>query len=103
VDWQKAMDAGRLVLVSPFQEKDKRVTTELATERKRFVATISDEVLIPYAALGSKTESLFHDLISSGKRVYTFGSPANTAMISAGAVAIAPDFFKGRSVSSVSA
>ncbi len=103
VNWQKAIDAGRLLLVSPFQEKDKRVTTELATERNRFVAAISDDVLIPYAASGSKTEALFRNLIASGKRVYTFESQANAALISAGAVAIAPDFFKSGSVSSVSA
>jgi predicted Rossmann fold nucleotide-binding protein DprA/Smf involved in DNA uptake len=103
VNWQKAIDARRLLLISPFPEKDKRVTTELATERNRFVATISDDVLIPYTAPDSKTETLFRDLISSGKRVYTFESPANAAMISAGAVAIAPDFFRSGSVSSVSA
>jgi predicted Rossmann fold nucleotide-binding protein DprA/Smf involved in DNA uptake len=103
MDWQKAIDAGRLLLVSPFQEKDKRVTTELASERNRFVAAISDDVLIPYAAPGSKTEALFRNLIASGKRVYTFESQANAAMISAGAVAIAPDFFSNRSASSVPA
>jgi len=41
-------DAGRLLLLSPFDEKHKRVTAELAAERNRFVASISDEVLIPY-------------------------------------------------------
>jgi predicted Rossmann fold nucleotide-binding protein DprA/Smf involved in DNA uptake len=103
MDWQKAIDAGRLLLVSPFQEKDRRVTTELATERNRFVAAISEDVLIPYAAPGSKTEALFRNLIASGKRVYTFDSQANAAMISAGAVAITPDFFSSRSDSSVPA
>lgn len=103
LNWQKAIDAGRLLLVSPFQEKDRRVTKELVTERNRFVVTISDEVLIPYAAPDSKTGTLFQDAIASGKRVYTFESPANAAMISAGAVAIAPDFFSRRSASSVPA
>ena len=46
-EWQKAIDAGRLLLLSPFPEKDKRVSAQLAAERNRFVATISDEVLIP--------------------------------------------------------
>src|SRR6516164_10193990 len=40
--WQKAIDAGRLLLLSPFNEKDKRVTAQLAAERNRFVAAISD-------------------------------------------------------------
>jgi predicted Rossmann fold nucleotide-binding protein DprA/Smf involved in DNA uptake len=96
MEWQKAIDAGRLLLLSPFGNKDKRVTKELATERNRFVASISDEVLIPYAAPGSKTDGLFHELVASGKRVYTFESQANTTMISSGAVPIAPDFFSNR-------
>lgn len=90
--WQKAIDAGRLLLISPFGEKQKRVTTELAVERNRFVAAISDEVLIAYAAPGSKTEALFRNLIASGKRVYTFESPSNAILISSGAIPIAPDF-----------
>ena len=102
-EWRDAIEAGRLLLLSPFDDKDKRVTRELAIERNRFIVAISDEVLIPYAYPGSTTEALFRDLISSGKRVYTFQSQANAALISAGAVAIAPDFFKNRSASSVSA
>jgi hypothetical protein len=51
-------DAGWLLLLSPFREKDKRVTAELAAQRNRFVAAISDVVLIPYAAAASKTEAL---------------------------------------------
>ena len=57
MEWQKAVDAGRLLLLSPFGEKDKRVTTELATKRNRFVASISDEVLIPYARPEARQKS----------------------------------------------
>jgi len=49
MEWQKGIEAGRLLLLSPLGRKDKRVTTELGVERKRFVASISDEILIPYA------------------------------------------------------
>ncbi|MGC2744668.1 MAG: DNA-processing protein DprA [Candidatus Angelobacter sp.] len=71
-NWQKAIEAGRLLLLSPFGDKKMRVTVELAVERNRFVAAISDEVLIPYAAPGSKTEALALDLLVFGKRVCTF-------------------------------
>ena len=91
-EWQKAIDGGRLLLVSPFRENDKRVTTELAAERNRFVAAISDELLIPYAAPGSKTEALALDLLKSGKRVYTF-SDRPGPLLAAGARLIAPEFF----------
>ena len=93
VEWQKAIEEKRLLLLSPFRERAKRVTTELAAKRNRFVAAISDEVLIPYAAPNSKTESLFRSLRASGKPVYTFETPGNAAMISAGAVAVVPCFF----------
>ncbi|HMD98402.1 MAG TPA: DNA-processing protein DprA [Terriglobia bacterium] len=91
-DWQKAIEAKRLLLLSPFRERAKRVTTELAAERNRFVAAISDEVLIPYAAPGSKTEALALDVLASGKRVYTF-SDRPGPLPDAGARVVAPDFF----------
>jgi predicted Rossmann fold nucleotide-binding protein DprA/Smf involved in DNA uptake len=91
-EWQDGIDAGRLLLLSPFNDKDKRVTTELAAKRNRFVAAISDEVLIPYAAPGSKTEALALDLLKSGKRVYTF-SDRPGPLLAAGAQVVSPDFF----------
>jgi len=70
----------------------KRVTAELAAERNRFVAAISDEVLIPFAASGSKTEALALSLLASGKPVYTF-SDRPSPLLSAGARLIPADFF----------
>jgi len=91
-DWQRAIDTGRLLLLSPFTEKHKRVTAALAAERNRFVAAISDEVLIPYAAPGSKTEALALDLLKSGKRVYTFSGRPGT-LLAAGALVVSTTFF----------
>jgi predicted Rossmann fold nucleotide-binding protein DprA/Smf involved in DNA uptake len=95
IDWLRAIDGGRLLILSPFGLKDKRVTTELATERNRFVAAISDEVLIPYAAPGSKTETLALSLLAAGKRVFTFNErPA--PLLDAGATVVMPDYFTSR-------
>lgn len=91
-EWPKAINAGRLLLLSPFGEKDKRATAKLAAERNRFVAEISDEVLIPYAAPGSKTEALALDLLKTGKHVYTF-SDRPGPLLAAGAHLITPEFF----------
>jgi predicted Rossmann fold nucleotide-binding protein DprA/Smf involved in DNA uptake len=91
-EWQKAIEAGRLLLLSPFTQKDKRVTAELAAERNRFAATISDEALVPYAAAGSKTEALALDLLKSGKRVYTF-SDRPGPLLDVGAQIVTPEFF----------
>jgi predicted Rossmann fold nucleotide-binding protein DprA/Smf involved in DNA uptake len=73
----------------------KRVTAQLAAERNRFVAAISDEVLIPFAAPGSKTEALALDLLASGKPVYTFGDRPGP-LLSAGARLIPADFFSAK-------
>lgn len=92
-EWQKAITAGRLLLVSPFSDKEKRVTAQLAEERNRFVAALADEILIAYAYPNGKTEKLARELLNSGKRVYTFNSQYNAALIKMGAVAIEPDYF----------
>jgi predicted Rossmann fold nucleotide-binding protein DprA/Smf involved in DNA uptake len=91
MEWQEAVNAGRLLLLSPFGEKDKRVTSELATTRNRFVASMSEEVLIVYAASGSKTEGLALELLAAGKCVYTFDSDASTSLSSHGAVVMSPE------------
>ncbi len=93
LEWQKAIDDGRLLLLSPFDEKDKRVTADLAARRNRFVADIADEVLIPYAHPGSKTEALCREVLATGKRVYTFESAANAHLVQMGAVAVEPSYF----------
>ena len=92
IKWQKAIEAKRLLLLSTFGARAKRVTAALAAERNRFVAAISDEVLIPFAAPGSKTEALALDLLASGKRVYTF-SDRPGPLLDAGARLVPPDFF----------
>lgn len=94
-EWQKAIDAGRLLLLSPFHEKQKRVTAQFAAERNRFVAAISDELLIPYAAPGSKTEALALDQLKSGKHVYTFSDRPGPLLV-AGARLVAPEFLMSR-------
>jgi predicted Rossmann fold nucleotide-binding protein DprA/Smf involved in DNA uptake len=91
MEWQKAIHAGKLLLLSPFGDKDKRVTVELATKRNRFVASICDEVLIPYAAAGSRTEALALELLAAVKCVYTFESEASASLSSHGAVVVSPE------------
>ena len=86
------MGNGRLLLFSPFGDRDKRVTTELATKRNRFVASISDEVLIPYASPDNKTEALALDLLASGKQLYTFNERAGM-LLDQGAKLVKPEFF----------
>jgi predicted Rossmann fold nucleotide-binding protein DprA/Smf involved in DNA uptake len=51
-DWRSAVDAGRLLLISPFKNRPPRPTTESAQRRNEIVAALSDEVLIIHAESG---------------------------------------------------
>ena len=57
-DWRSAVDAGRLLLVSPFEKRPRRPTTESAQRRNEIVAVLSDEVLIIHAEPGGSIEHI---------------------------------------------
>ncbi|HHT9147330.1 MAG TPA: DNA-binding protein [Candidatus Wunengus sp. YC61] len=51
-DLKTAVDAGRLLIVTPFDNSVKRVTAETAEKRNRFMIELADEVVIGYAGKG---------------------------------------------------
>lgn len=57
-DWKKVMAAGRLLLLSPFPGKVRRVTADLARQRNLFVAAMADEACFVHAAPGGNLEQL---------------------------------------------
>ncbi len=69
--WKQAINGGRLLVLSPFEKKDKRVTAPLSKKRNRMIATIGNSFFIPYASPESKTETLCKEIIDSGKKIYT--------------------------------
>ncbi|MCG2710116.1 MAG: hypothetical protein L6246_07375, partial [Thermodesulfovibrionales bacterium] len=62
----------------------KRISSERALERNRFIAAIGDSIFIPYAAPNSKTEQLCKELLSWNKPLYTLQSESNSNLISLG-------------------
>ena len=68
--WRKPLKEKRLLILSPFPEKDRRITADLAEKRNRFVAFVSNSVLVAYAAPGSKTEHLARELLIVGKPLH---------------------------------
>jgi len=89
--WRKACDEGRLLILSPFAPKHGRISTLLAEKRNRFVSLLADQFFVPYAPPGSKTEQLCQDLLSAGKKVYTFESEKESIIVKAGAIPISLD------------
>jgi predicted Rossmann fold nucleotide-binding protein DprA/Smf involved in DNA uptake len=88
--WRAPIQQGRLLLLSPFEKKHRRATTDLAQKRNEFVAALADVVFVAYAAPGSTTESLCRRIISWNKPVLTFDCPENTPLIEMGATPASP-------------
>lgn len=77
---QPAFEAGRLLILSPFDPKHKRITAALAEKRNRVVGALADRVFVAHAAPGSKTLSLCQELSALGKPLVTVSDPANSEL-----------------------
>jgi hypothetical protein len=83
--WKQAIADQRLLLLSPFVERHRRVDRVLARRRNLFVAAIADQLFIPYARSGGDVVSLARLAHAHGKRVFTFCAPENEELIRGGA------------------
>jgi hypothetical protein len=83
-EWQDALAAGRLWIVSPFGETVRRATRETALIRNRFVAALASKLLFAHARPGTMTFDLAREAIAWGKRVYTIGHEANRPLLELG-------------------
>ena len=84
-DWRPALEAGCLLVVSPFPQHYRRPTAKTAERRNDLVENLAHQVFIADAAPNSKTEALAHRLAYNGKAILTMDSPANRKLISLGA------------------
>ena len=62
-----AVDAGRLLIITSFDNSVKLVTAETAEKRNRFMIELADEVVIGYAGKGGMLERLVAEV--QGKKV----------------------------------
>ena len=60
------------MIVTPFDEKVRRVTRETANQRNRFMAELADEVFVAYALPGGNIEKLITNMSRTGKKISTF-------------------------------
>jgi len=75
--WRKALSEDRLLVLSPFEPKYRRLTAKLAEQRNRLVATLADKIFIAHADQGSGTERFYAEIITLHKPVYTFDISEN--------------------------
>lgn len=95
-DWRPAIAAGRLLVLSPFEARERRVTAGLAERRNRFVAGLADEVFVAYAAPGSRTAAFAGEVAGWGKPLLTLDDPDNAGLLALGAAAISPEVVRRR-------
>lgn len=57
-DWKRPLESGRLLLLSPFSAKHRRVTADLAKRRNEVVAAIADKVCFIHVSPGGELEAL---------------------------------------------
>jgi predicted Rossmann fold nucleotide-binding protein DprA/Smf involved in DNA uptake len=89
--WKDPLADGRLLVLSPFEEKHRRLTADLAAERNRFVGMLAYALFVMYAAPGSKTEQLCLTMIEQGKIILTTDRGGSDRLTAVGAVSTAVD------------
>jgi predicted Rossmann fold nucleotide-binding protein DprA/Smf involved in DNA uptake len=91
-EFREPVEQGRLLILSSFPSKERRMTAERAEVRNRFVANLADAVLFIHAAPGSRTEALCREEAGSGKPIFAIESQYNANLKQLGARLIGTDF-----------
>ena len=89
--FKKPLEEGRFLILSLFSANHNRISSGRADKRNHFASAITDKIVIPYAAPGSKTESLCKEWIKRGKPVFTFNSRYNKNLLDSGVEVIKRD------------
>lgn len=88
---KKPLEEGRLLFLSPFSERDKRISAKRADVRNHFVASAADALFIAHAAPGGKTEQFCYEITKQGKVVFTIMHDANSNLLSLGVKGVSID------------
>lgn len=56
-EFQKPIEQGRLLIVTPFDEKVKRVTEQTAATRNKMMIELADNITVGYASTGGNLET----------------------------------------------
>ena len=88
--WKDALAEERLLILSIFGSHHRRLTAALANQRNAFVAALADKICIAHAAEDSKILEFAQMVVSWGKPIFTFETPANKALFQLGVRRIEP-------------
>jgi len=83
--WKPGLEAGRLLLLSPFPADLRRATVEQAERRNQMIFSLAQRVLIVHAAPGGKLENLYQAMSAGKVDIFTFDSVHNQNILALGA------------------
>jgi hypothetical protein len=91
--WKQPLAENRLLILSPFARKHRRVTADTSQTRNLFVAALAGRILVAHAGGGSKTETFVRELLTRNKPVWALASSENENLVTAGAIPVSPEEF----------
>ena len=69
VKWRRAVDEGRMLILSTFSLSARRLTEERSVKRNQFAAALADKIAFVYAAPGGHVEVLKEIVTGWGKSI----------------------------------
>ena len=72
--WRPPLEAGRMLVLSIFDDKIRRPTGETATKRNALVVDLAESLLVPHAEAGGKVEGICEAALAAEKPVFTLPS-----------------------------
>jgi predicted Rossmann fold nucleotide-binding protein DprA/Smf involved in DNA uptake len=65
-EWRKGIEASRILLLSPFEPSQRRLTAALSEQRNKMVAAMADKVYFAHTTPGGKTARLAEQISGWG-------------------------------------
>ncbi len=82
---RRAVEEGRLLILSPFPDHIERSNVAQAVKRNHMVAALATDLWVPHASPGGKTWSTIHAALGRQQPVFTFEDESNAELLAAGA------------------
>jgi hypothetical protein len=89
-DQRSLVEAGRLLIVSPFNDGNGRISARLAERRNRFITTLCDELFVPYVSPNGQLQRLCAELLAKRRVIWTTECCENQELIQRGARPLQP-------------
>ncbi|MBU1904358.1 MAG: hypothetical protein KJ573_12300, partial [Proteobacteria bacterium] len=68
-EWREGIRAGRILLLSPFEPSNRRLTAALSEQRNKLVAALADDVFFAHTTPGGKTARLAEQVSGWGNSI----------------------------------